>query len=313
MKRQALLIVSLFLFLLLCSCNSDKTNVIFIPNAEALTAPVLYSPVNAATGLSIMPTLTWSTVTGATTYEIQVSTTSTFATTVADNSTLTSGSATFTTTLSNNTTYYWRANAKNSSETSPWSEIWRFTTSPGVPIAPTLSLPSNGSTSVSVLPTFSWSAVSGATTYRIQIATSSSFTTVLGDNSLSATSISVTNALASGTKYYWHVNATNSAGTSTWSSTWYFTTASSTTTGSLKVVNNSSYTIYYLYVSPSGATTWGSDQLSTYTILPGYSYTLNLIPGTYDMRAESTNSTYYWQQFNIPITANNTYTWSLGN
>lgn len=55
---------------------------------------------------------------------------------------------------------------------------------------------------------------------------------------------------------------------------------------SVRVVNNSGYTIYYLYISPSSSGTWGPDQHGSSVISSGYSFTVNNIPaGTYDLRA----------------------------
>jgi len=92
-----------------------------------------------------------------------------------------------------------------------------------VPAAPTLASPSNGATGVSTSPTLSWNASSGATSYRLQVSTDSSFLSVVVDRIVTSTSQQLS-GLASSTTYYWRVNATNSAGTSNWSSVWSFRT-----------------------------------------------------------------------------------------
>ncbi|MBI3579440.1 MAG: T9SS type A sorting domain-containing protein [Ignavibacteriales bacterium] len=92
------------------------------------------------------------------------------------------------------------------------------------PVAPSLALPANGATSVAINPTLSWNASTGATTYRAQVSASSSFaTTTVDQSAISATSLSVS-ALSNNTTYYWRVTATNSNGTSVWSSTSTFAT-----------------------------------------------------------------------------------------
>ena len=96
--------------------------------AAPATAPTLSTPANAATGISITPTLTWSTVAGAATYHIQLSTVSTFATTVVDDSTLTVGTKTISPALTVNVTYYWRVNANNAGGTGAWSTLFSFKT-----------------------------------------------------------------------------------------------------------------------------------------------------------------------------------------
>ena len=95
---------------------------------------------------------------------------------------------------------------------------------PSVPTVPTLSYPANNGSGVPVAAPLGWNVSSGATSYRVQVATSSSFTTIKCDQAgLTATS-TIASGLAGNTKYYWRVNATSSAGTSAWSAVWSFTT-----------------------------------------------------------------------------------------
>lgn len=105
-----------------------------------------------------------------------------------------------------------------------------FSTTPTPPSAPTLSSPANGATGVSTSPTLVWNASSGATSYRLQVSTSSSFSTLTFDQSGITSTSQVVSGLANSTTYYWRVNASNSAGTSAWSSVWSFTTAASSQT-----------------------------------------------------------------------------------
>ena len=93
------------------------------------------------------------------------------------------------------------------------------------PSAPSLTSPANLATSVTLNPTLNWNAVSGASTYELQLASNSAFTSPTVDKTgLTATSYSAT-GLASGTVYYWRVNASNSSGTGSWSGSFSFTTA----------------------------------------------------------------------------------------
>ena len=89
--------------------------------------PVLLSPANGTTGISLSPSLQWSAYPGALSYRLQVATDSGFSATVLDDSSIT--------TLSQQvgplvlaTRYYWRVNAKDSTLTSQWSRVWKFTT-----------------------------------------------------------------------------------------------------------------------------------------------------------------------------------------
>lgn len=95
---------------------------------------------------------------------------------------------------------------------------------PETPAPPVLSSPANGATGVSTSPTLVWNASSGATSYAVQVATDSNFSNlVVNLMGLSTTSTTVT-GLSASTLYYWHVSATNTGGTSAWSTAWSFTT-----------------------------------------------------------------------------------------
>jgi GH18 family chitinase len=190
------------------------------------STPTPSSPSNGAVGVSTNPTLSWNASAGATSYQLQVSTSSSFTTTVVNQSGITATSYAVSG-LSYSTTYYWRVNATNAGGTSSYSITWNFTTAapPPSPSAPTLSSPSNGATGVSLSPTLSWNASSGATSYQLQVSTSSGFTTTVVNQSGITTTSYTASGLSGSTTYYWRVNATNGGGTSAYSTAWSFTTA----------------------------------------------------------------------------------------
>jgi hypothetical protein len=84
---------------------------------------------------------------------------------------------------------------------------------------------------------------------------------------------------------------------------------------SLKTVNNSSYTIYSLYVAKCGSSSWGVDQTGTGYISPGTSFTLNSIPpDCYWLRAETSGAAQYWQNTSgITFQPSSLFTWTLSN
>ena len=94
---------------------------------------------------------------------------------------------------------------------------------PTFPAVPTLAYPVNNATGVPVAAPVGWNVSSGATSYRVQIATSSSFTTIKYDQAGIAATSTIASGLSGNTKYYWRVNATSSVGTSAWSTVWSFT------------------------------------------------------------------------------------------
>ena len=95
----------------------------------------------------------------------------------------------------------------------------------GNPAAASLTAPANGASNVPALPTFTWSAVAGASSYSIQVSTNAGFTNIVA----SATGVGdptwTSNvALNTSTQHFWRVQATNACGTGIDSAVFNFTT-----------------------------------------------------------------------------------------
>lgn len=83
----------------------------------------------------------------------------------------------------------------------------------GVPAAPTLLFPADGATGVTPLQKLYWSAASNASTYRVELAADSSFTTILEtSSSTDGTGLARSEPLADNTTYYWRVVAQSPCG-----------------------------------------------------------------------------------------------------
>jgi hypothetical protein len=113
----------------------------------------------------------------------------------------------------------------------------RFIASPdpyGRPESPTLVSPLNGSPDVIINPTMNWNTSTGASIYRLQVSTSTSFNPVVfEDSTISATNKEIS-PLINNTVYYWRVLAKNSNGNSMWSPIWSFTTGTTTSVKEIK-------------------------------------------------------------------------------
>jgi subtilisin family serine protease len=202
------------------------------PAVPVPTAPVLLAPASASVNQSLTPTLSWNASSGAATYDLQVSTTSNFTAAVQNFTGLTTTSKALSG-LANNTVYYWRVSATNASGTSLWSATFFFTTLAAVVppppattlAAPVLVSPADRASNVSRTPTLTWAASTGATSYKVQVSTNSSFTALVVDKSgVSSTSLAITTSLASRRTLYWRVQAVNGSTTSAWSTSRRFTT-----------------------------------------------------------------------------------------
>ncbi len=95
-------------------------------------------------------------------------------------------------------------------------------------VAPTLTSPANNATGASNFPTLMWTAVPGASSYDIEIATDAGFSNIVD----SATGISGTSydaSLAPNTQYFWRVRTNNFCSTSGYSAVYNFTTGAAPT------------------------------------------------------------------------------------
>ncbi len=210
------------------------------------TPVVLSIPVNNATGQPINLTFKWFKAvdqvlnlsignskkgndsdgpTAVTNYWFELATDSMFTNIISRDSILTDTTKSVTSLL-NITNYFWRVKAKNQVGWTVFSSTWKFTTIVPIPVAPVLLLPANNSTGVSLTPLLDWTVVQYSASYRIQVSADSSFSTTLWDTSgVVPSQVNIpANKLTGLTKYYWKVNAANSAGTGSWSVVWNFKT-----------------------------------------------------------------------------------------
>ncbi len=82
----------------------------------------------------------------------------------------------------------------------------------------------------------------------------------------------------------------------------------SSTSVTLEVVNYSSETVYYLYVSPSASTSWGVDRLGTSgIILPGDSFFVTVPPGEYDFKAVNAAGEIMATDYLVPLFQNDVW------
>ncbi|HET6272371.1 MAG TPA: M1 family aminopeptidase [Bacteroidota bacterium] len=91
-------------------------------------------------------------------------------------------------------------------------------------VTPVLASPATGTPNLDPPVQLSWNIVPSATTYRLQVAIDSLFTSILIDDStLTDTSFAAASVVPN-TKHFWRVNAKNGGGTTAWSPVWNFTT-----------------------------------------------------------------------------------------
>jgi photosystem II stability/assembly factor-like uncharacterized protein/phosphodiesterase/alkaline phosphatase D-like protein len=189
------------------TANSNVITVSTSPNNPPPTA-------SAATAVTTTGfTANWSAVVGATAYRLDVATDVGFGSIIAGYSDLDVGNVTTypVTGRSPGTTYYYRVRAVSGGGTSGNSNVITVSTVPNAP-------PATSATSVTTSGfTANWSAATGATGYRLDVATDVAFSSIVaGYNNLDVGD-SITCAVTGqtpGTTYYYRVRALNAGGTS---------------------------------------------------------------------------------------------------
>jgi hypothetical protein len=218
----------------------NKTRNVLTPDLGAYETAIiaskviLLSPINNSIDMPVNIATTWQKANGKIVqrniksidkYWFEYSTDAGFSSSIIDSSL--TDTTKYLTGLSYNTKYYWKVKAKNQTGWGTFSDVWNFTTTVPVPVSPALISPANNSVDLSITPALDWNNVSYAASYRVQISTSASFSSITFDSAgLTISQISVPNGiLGMNTKYYWRVSASNASGTSEYSTIWNFTTS----------------------------------------------------------------------------------------
>ena len=97
--------------------------------------------------------------------------------------------------------------------------------STATPVQSALTAPANAATNVTIMPTFTWSAVAQASSYVVEASTSNTFATTLFSQTATGTGLVSPVNLPPNTQIFWRVRALNICGTGVDSTVFSFTTA----------------------------------------------------------------------------------------
>ncbi len=262
------------------------------------TAPVSPTATAASNFTCTSMNANWGAVSGATTYFLDVATDAAFTAILPAYSNLNAGNVTTlnVTGLTVNTVYYYRVRASNGCSTSLNSNTINIGTT--APIAPTAVAASNFTcTSMNA----NWAPSAGATTYFLDVSTSSSFGTFVGTyNNLNVSNVTTYNltGLTINTTYYYRIRASNGCSTSLNSNTTVVVTAAPFAPTALAADNFTCTSMNANWGTVSGATAYFLDvatDAAFTALVTGYS---NLNVGnvtTYNITGLTINTTYYYR------------------
>jgi poly(3-hydroxybutyrate) depolymerase len=205
-------------------------------NDAPADAVVLLEPVNNADLKGPDLLFKWETVPNATKYHFQIFEDVSDIMFAQDSSiTSTSNYAQFNVTkLKAGVKYKWHVRAYNKYGTTPWSEVWKFTTIPNPPTAKSiLQQPADNATNQSVNIKFKWTLVTNADNYHLQVKNMKDNTYFYDDSTIakpaSGSYVEVyVNGLSPETQYSWKIRGLNRGGAGPWSNEFTLTTAPST-------------------------------------------------------------------------------------
>jgi large repetitive protein len=282
------------------------TTIIAVP-----AVPTLLSPVNNSANQATELTLSWNAVAGASTYRVQVSTDVNFSILVMDDATI-SGTSKNITGLLNSTQYYWRVNATNLGGTSGYSNVWSFTTIIAAPSVPLLTAPSNGAVNQATSLTLSWGSVTGASSYRVQVATDNSFNNLVVDDANVVLTSKQISGLSNSTQYFWRVSASNLGGTSSYSTGWSFNTiiavpSAPTLASPANNAVNQSTSLTLSWNAVAGASSYAVQVASDAAFNNLFVNDLNVTGTTRSVSGLLNNTTYYWRVSATNINGTSTY------
>lgn len=214
------------------------------------SAPLLASPANGAIVDTTQVAVHWFYPDNASSYRLQVALDSTFTTQLLVNETGIIDTFKVVPGLEGQRTYYWRVQASNPSGASAFSRTGIFTT--GFPAAVALVAPSNNVRDVPVRPTLSWRTAPGASSYHLQVASTSLFdsaSTAFDMAGIADTAYQISQ-LEGDKFYFWRVRATNATGESNWSAIWRFKTVIVTAVAEATATPPAQYQLYQNYPNP---------------------------------------------------------------
>ncbi len=190
------------------------------PTNTGLVSPIKIYPRNDTADMEGPVVFRWRNAIGGTMYHLQVSSDSLFNSYMAfDESvgdTLASVSG-----LEGVTKFYWRVRTQNGIDTSAYSGVWHFITGP-LPPAPVLLAPPDSAVDQPAQVLLRWSAVPRAISYNIETSGYPGFYWVTSYET--ADTILRLGGLQPNIHVYWHVRATNLAGTGSFSEVRSFAT-----------------------------------------------------------------------------------------
>lgn len=173
----------------------------FVIGVSILSKPTIIKP-NEFVTTPVNVNFDWTKVSGARNYQIQISTLQNMTGIILD--TVITNNFLLYQNFEYNTTYYWQVRAMNEKDTSQWSNLTKFTTQISSPV---LVYPANQIYGVKFNDHLRWLKVKGADCYKIELATTPTFSNITQLFVGVTDTFVVIPPLKNNKRYYWRVFA----------------------------------------------------------------------------------------------------------
>ncbi len=229
-----------------------------------MMSPQLQYPPDDTTNMTLKGKMSWGEVAGAAAYQVVISESTDFSSVKLSNKNLSTTSYQYSS-LVPYTTYYWKVRACRSTDTSAWSEAFRFRTQPG---GPALYYPSDGAVHVALNTLILWNYIPNASSFRLQAATDDGFNSIIKDTAGIESYRCQLNGLPGGVRVFWRIGAVYDNQECVWSETWSFTTVERALLAAPELMspadNSNNYINGVLSWQPSDGATGYNVQVSRY-------------------------------------------------
>ena len=80
----------------------------------------------------------------------------------------------------------------------------------------------------------------------------------------------------------------------------------------LRIVNDTGYTVYYLRISPNSSSEWGADRLGSSVLSNGESFSVSVSNGRYDIQLEDEDEDTY-TKMNVSVSDDTTVAFTISD
>ncbi len=270
----------------------------FTTAPETPSEVTLTAPKDGQNEVTMQPELEWQPAEQAESYEIQMDADEGFDESIIDTTLDASDEPYFQLpeSLSSSVTYHWRIRGVNSGGAGEWSDVYSFTTKPEPPPVVELDSPIDFTGSVELNPELQWQPADRAQTYHLEVAADSVFKDIVQSNSISSSTLEMSEELDYGTSYHWRIKAENAGGKGDWSDAGTFITIAESPELLFPVADAEG-------ISTAPQLNWSSShenaeyevRFGTDSDFEQVSQTFTTDESSYQLKGLSEGTTYYWK------------------